>query len=267
MQEGYWVTRTFEAGAIGEKIKFFVPGTRPDGKLRRKERDAIRKVRQNWYSAVKELARRIHANFRPGDLVLGLDYSGEGLKKIMDWGRGKGLPVDDADDAVSLPAIRDAAEHELEICLRRVKRLLEKQGVELKAIYITSDMDGQTEQSVRVHHHLIINREARQAFEACWQNRKQGSLGSVDWTVLSRNQVDRTQLAQYLIRQVRHVKDEKKFRATRNLVIPKPKDRIAATEAELRVPKGCKLMFRQEYQPGQAQYIRYLIPSKIEQAG
>lgn len=264
MQEGYWVTRTYEAGAVGEKIKFFVPGSRPDGKVRRRERDAIRKAKQNQYSAEKSLARRIHANFRAGDLVLGLDYSGEGLRKILEWGQKKGVPVNDPDDTVSLPAIREAAEHELECCLRRVKRMLEKQGIPLKAIYITSDMDGETGQTVRVHHHLIVNKEAREAFVACWEKRKQGSMGSVDWSPLSRNQVDRTQLAAYLIRQVRHVKDEKKFRATRNLVVPMPKDRIAATDAEVRVPKGCKLMFRQAYMPGQAQYIRYLIPKKIE---
>ena len=267
MQEGYWVTRTYEAGAVGEKIKFFVPGTRPDGKIRRRQRDEIRKAKQNQYSAVKAMARLIHANFAAGDLVLGLDYSPEGLRKLLAWGKAQGLPVEDADDEISLPAIRKAAEHELECALRRVKRLLEKEGKELRAIYITSDMDGETGDTVRVHHHLIINREARDAFVQCWEKRKKGSLGGVDWSPMSREQVDRTRLAEYMIRQVRHVKDEKKFRSTRNLVRPEPKDRIALTEAEVRVPKGCKLLFRQEYMPGQAQYIRYVIPGKLPKEG
>ena len=57
MQEGYWVVRTYEAGAVGEKTKFFVQGSRPTGKIRRKDRDAARKQEQNEYSAQKALAR------------------------------------------------------------------------------------------------------------------------------------------------------------------------------------------------------------------
>jgi hypothetical protein len=29
MTEGYWVIRTYTAGAVGEKIKYWVPGEKP----------------------------------------------------------------------------------------------------------------------------------------------------------------------------------------------------------------------------------------------
>lgn len=259
MQEGYWVTRTYEAGAIGEKTKFFVPGTRPTGKLRRKDKDAVRKQEQNEYASQKGLARLINANFRTGDLLLGLDYSPEGYARILDWGRRKGLPVDAEDEAARRNAIWEAAAHELDIALRRVKNRLKKQELELKAVYITSDMDGETEEAVRVHHHLVIDAEAKDAFLDAWE--KYG-LGGVDWSPLSAEQQDRTGIAEYFIRQVRRIPDAKKYRSTRNLVRPRPKDRIALSEAELRVPAGGELLFRQEFKPGRPQYIRYVLPEK-----
>lgn len=257
MKEGYWVTRTYEAGEIGEKIKFFVPGTRPTGKLKRKEKDAIRKQAQNTRNCTKELARLIHANFQAGDLFMGLTYSAKGLEKILAWGRKNGLPMDSENEEIRMDAIREAAEHEMVLAIRRCKDRLKKLGIELKAIYITSDMDGSTGEMVRVHHHLIVNREAREAMMQAWEG-----MGNVDFEKLKKGQQDRTQLAEYMIRQVRRIPDAKKYRSTRNLNHPKPKDRVALTDAELRVPKSCELIFRQEYKRGQAQYIRYVKPEK-----
>lgn len=259
MQEGYWVVRTYEAGAVGEKTKFFVQGSRPTGKIRRKDRDAARKQEQNEYSAQKALARLINANFTAGDLLVGLDYSGEGMQKILDWGRENGLPVDSEDEAQKMDAIWEAASHELDNALRRVKRRMKKQGAELKAVYCTSDMDGETGEAVRVHHHLVVNAGTQGAFLDAWE--KYG-LGGVSWTPLHADQEDYTAIAEYIVRQVRRIPDAKKYRSTRNLIRPQPKDRIALSDAELRVPTGGKLLFRQEFRPGSAQYIRYCLPPK-----
>ena len=259
MKEGYWVVRTYEAGAVGEKTKFFVPGKRPDGKTRRKEKAAIRKQEQNEYSAIKALARLINANFTAGELLMGLDYSPEGMEQILTWGRENGLAVDAADETERIDAIWEAADHALENALRRVKRRLKKQGIELKACYITSDMDGDTEKPVRVHHHLVVNKEAKEAFLSAWE---EYGMGGVSWTPLSADQKDRTAIAEYFIRQVRRIPDAKKYRSTRNLERPKAKDRVVLSDAELRVPKGGELLFRQEFRPGHPQYIRYLRPEK-----
>lgn len=261
MQEGYWVTRTYRSGAVGEKIKFFVPGTRPTGKVRRKDRDAIRKQEQNAYNAQKTLARLLNANFPKEGLLMGLDYNDAGMERILAWGRSKGLPVDSEDEAERMDAVWEAASHELEIALRRVKNRLKKQGKELKAAYITSDMDGTTGEAVRVHHHLVVDTDTQEAFLDAWE--KYG-LGGVAWTPLDKDQKDRTPIAEYFIRQVRRIPDAKKYRSTRNLVRPQPKDRIALSDARLREPKGTKLVFVQEYTPNRPQYIRYTFEQQTD---
>ena len=270
MKEGYFVIRTYESGDVGEKTKFFVPGRRPEnGKLSRRQKNAVKKQEQNEYASQKTLARLINANFGKGDLFMGLDYSEEGLEKILDWGRKHDLPVDDPE--MKQDAIWEAASHALDNALRRVKRKLEKQGVELKAIYCTSDMDGSTGEIVRVHHHLIVNAGVQEAFVQAWE--KYG-LGTVSWTPLWENQIDRTPIAEYIIRQVRRIPDAKKFRSTRNLARPVPTNRIVSTDNELLVPRGGKLIYRQEYRNGktgyedlhnyQAQYIRYITPKALQ---
>ena len=264
-QEGYWVIRTYEAGPVGEKTKFFVPGTRPTGKMSKKALDAVRKQEQNATNAQKTLARLFNENFVTGDLLMGLDYSEEGLKKVIEWGSKHGLAVDSADPMERMNAVWEAAAHQLEVALRRVKRRLEKQGMELKAVHITSDMDGETGEAVRVHHHLVVNDGVQQAFLDAWE---QYGMGGVSWTHLWENQQDRTPIAEYFIRQVRRIPDAKKYRSTRNLVRPKPKDRVALSDAELRVPKGGYILFRQEYRPNMPQYIRYMMPkAQVETAG
>lgn len=272
MKEGYFVISTYEAGDVGEKTKFFVPGKKPEnGALTRRQKNAVKKQEQNEYSSQKRLAREINANFKAGDLLLGLDYSDKGLERILAWGREHGLNVDAADPEEKRDAVWEAAEHELDIALRRVKRRLEKQGIELKAIYCTSDMDGETQESVRVHHHLIVQAGVEDAFISAWE--KYG-LGSVDYTPLWENQIDRTPIAEYIIRQVRRIPDAKKYRSTRNLIRPVPKRRIVSTDNELMVPRGGKLIFRQEYRNSagerddyrnyRSQYIRYITPQCLK---
>lgn len=273
MKEGYYVIRTYESGAIGEKTKFFVPGKRPEGKMSRRQKNAIRKAEQNEYSAQKNLARILNANFTAGDLFLGLDYNDIGLQRIRHWARKHDLPIDEGTEEEKQNALWEAAAHELDIALRRVKRKLEKIGTELKAVYCTSDMDGDTGEIVRVHHHLVVNADAKEAFVEAWE--KYG-LGGVSWTSLWADQLDRTPIAEYIIRQVRRIPDAKKFRSTRNLVRPKAKDRVVYTDNELQVPRGGKLIFRQEFetrqtssrmtQNRQSQYIRYILPEKKDAA-
>lgn len=271
MKEGYFVIRTYEAGDVGEKTKFFVPGKRPEnGKLSRRQKNAVKKQEQNEYSSQKALARLINANFKDGDLFLGLDYCEEGLEKILAWGRERGLPVDSKDEEEKQNAIWESAAHALDNALRRVKRWLEKQGLELKAIYCTSDMDGKTGELERVHHHLIVNAGVQEAFLSAWE--KYG-LGKVSWKPLWENQIDRTPIAEYIIRQVRRIPDAKKFRSTRNLIRPVATNRIVNTDNELLVPRGGKLIYRQEYQNRadsredyrnyQPQYIRYITPKAL----
>jgi len=251
MKEGYWVIRTYESGNVGEKIKFFVPGERRSGRSRRREKEELRKQAQNEYSAVKQLARLINANFGAGDILLGLDYTDEGLGKLFE--RAKEELTDDAEEAEIFNRVREAADREMKLCIRRSKRELEKSGVDIRYIALTSDMDGDTGEAVRVHHHLIVPADALEAFVAKWR------LGGVSWSPLW-IQSDYTPLAEYLLRQVRRLPDAKKYVSSRNLIRPAPRDRVVHSDSELRVPRGGKILFRNEYKPGRAQYIRYTIP-------
>lgn len=255
MKEGYWVVRTYEAGAVGEKTKFWIPGARPS-QSKRKERTEIRKQEQNEYSAVKQLARLMNANCAPGDLLMGLDYSPDGLERLEAYIAENPFQVEgcETEEAERMEQLRQAAERELRLCFRRVKRELAKQGIELKYIAITSDMDGDTGEAVRVHHHLIVPAAAKEVFVEKWRE-----LGGVSWTPLS-NQADYTPIAEYFVRQVRRVPDAKKYVTSRNLVRPQPKDRVALSDAEIRVPRGGQLLFRNEFRPGRPQYIRYVLP-------
>lgn len=255
MREGYWVIRTYEAGAVGEKTKFWVPGAKPSRSGRR-EKTEIRKQLQNDYSVQKQMARLMNANFGPGDLLLGLDYAQEGMDRLEAWAVAHGLDPYSSDEAERMEAIRQAAEWALRNLLRRVKAAMEKEGMVLRYIAITSDMDGDSGEAVRVHHHLVVPKESKAAFASKWAD-----WGGVDWSPLSR-QRDYTPIAEYFIRQVRKVPDAKKYIPSRNLVRPQPKDRTAITDAELRAPKGTKLLFRNEFKPGRPQYIRYMLPKE-----
>lgn len=253
MAGGYWVVRTYEAGNVGEKTKFWVPGVRPS-KSGRRERMELRKQEQNEHSAEKQLARLINDNFYPGDLLMGLDYSEEGMRRLIARAAGQGADWEQVDEQTRLEIIREAAEQELRLVLRRVKRELAKSGVALKYIAITSDMDGDTGEMVRVHHHLVVPADVKGAFLEKWKE-----LGGVSWSHLS-NQEDYTPIAVYFIRQVRRIPDAKKYVSSRNLSRPQPKDRVVFTEAELRVPRGGALLHRSEFKPGRPQYIRYVLP-------
>lgn len=240
MKKGYWVIRTYTAGRVIEKTKYWVPGEKPT-RSKRKMKSDIKKQQHNGTCAVREVARLLNANFTRGDIFLGLDYSETGEEKIR-----RSLKNANEENAEY-----SAAEHELKLFIRRVSRECKAKNIRFDYVAITSDMNGETGESVRVHHHLVINKEA---FEIC---QKKWSLGGVHFERLS-GQADYTPIAEYLLRQVRHIPDAKKYVSSRGLTRPVPKDRIAAGNAELRPARGCVLVFRSEFRPDIPQYIRFI---------
>lgn len=256
MKDGYWVVRTYEAGQVGEKTKYFVLGDRTR-RNRRKEESSIKKQEQNEYSTKKRLARLINENFTHGDILLGLDYSDASYKKLERSARKAAPDYDSLPEEDQLRSIREAAAQEMVNYLRRVKRALEKEGCadELKYIAITSDMDGDTKETVRVHHHLIVPASCEHIVRMKWGH------GGTYCKPLSK-QEDYMPIAEYLIAQVRGTLNAKKFVSSRNLIRPQPKDRVAVSDAEIRVPRNCKLIQRAEYKRGAPQYIRYILPEK-----
>ena len=252
MAAGYWAIRTWRAGPVGEKIKFWVPGRRPEGKGAVKRDRSLKKAAQNLQNAIKMLARLINENFLEGDLLAGLDYSDAALQRLRNQIQG----WDAMNEAERQEAEWKAARQNLTRFIRKLRDLAKKRGIELRYITITSDLDGETGEVARVHHHLIVNREAKQLLSEVWHD------GGLDYEPLSA-QPDYTPIAAYLIRQVRHVEDAKKYTSSRNLRRPEPKDQIAKSAAVLRAPKGALLVDAGSNVPGQAQYIRYIISDAV----
>ena len=253
MKEGYFVTRTYKAGKVWEKIKYWVPGKRPS-RCGRSTKAEIKKQEQNETQTIRAAARVLNENFRAGDVILGLDYSDEGLETIILKQSQDGVVFESEEE--KLECMYEAANHEMKLFLRRVKRECDKQGIVFKyGVAVTSDMDGKTGELVRVHHHMVINKEALEIAQEKWP------FGGVHFEPLS-NKPDYTDVAGYFIRQTRKIKDAKKFVCSRNLVRPVPKDRIVPSNAEIRVPAGGVLLHRSEFKPGRPQYIRYLMTQK-----
>jgi len=244
---GYWVIRTWQSGQVGEKVKFWVPGERPSKSARKLAREAKLRL-DNEQSAERRAARLLNANFRQGEYLVGLDYSDKGLAKLEARARLTG----EEDEGEQRNAVYLSAEQEIRNLLRRVRRAAAKAEAEVRLFAVTSDMDGETGEAVRVHHHIVVNREAAQLIREKW------TAGGVYLTPLE-NQKDYTALAAYLMKQVRRIGNEKRYISSRNLKRPAPKDRTALSGAELRLPKNAEMLYRGAFIPGRPQYIRYWV--------
>lgn len=249
MKEGYWAMRKYRCGRIGETVKYWVPGQKPT-RSKRKLKSDLKKVASNEQNTERNVARLIHLNYRGGkDILLGLDYSEAGYEKMS---RPEELLEDPEKER---DRVWHLARHQLELFLRRVRRACAAAGIPVRTLAFTSDMDGKTGGPVRVHHHIIVNEEALEICKAKW------ALGGIDWETLWDRQ-DQTDLAVYLVQQVRRIPDAAKYIPSKNLARPQPVDRIAINGSELRIPKDAELLYRSPYKPGQPQYIRYVLPEK-----
>lgn len=256
IEKGYWAIVTYEAGLIGEKVKYWIPGEIPPRSERKRKAD-LRKIRQNENNAVRRVARILNENF-PGrrGSALELSYSPEGIRKLgIDWDY-------DPQDEEHWDAVWEAAHHQLQLFIRRCIRACKKAGVELRYMGWTSDMrfDGKLQMQVhtRIHHHLVVNPEAEAICLRQWH------LGACGGTRLKK-EPDHTDFAQYLMDQVRRIGEKKKYIPSRNLRKPKESaPRIAPSGREVQPPKGAALIYRAPYNPGRPQYIRYILPGREE---
>ena len=254
MREGYWVIRTYKAGSVGEKTKFWVDARRAPRNAKRLKTD-VKKALANEHSTVKTVARLLNANFSKGDYLIGLDYSKTGYRKLIKSIEG----YKKMSEAQRMEEIRQAAEHEMRLCFRRVQYALGKDEKELKYLGVTSDMDGKTGEAVRIHHHVVVNRDSLAAFLEKW------TLGGVDYEQLDGR--DYWWIADYLMRQVRRVPDAKKYHPSRNLVRPQPVDRIAKDGRMMTPPKGAVVIEFDKYRIGRPQYMRYILPEAADLGG
>ena len=250
-----WYIREYRCdNGVCMKTKFPVRETEAVKKSYGRRRTEIRRAEKCATEAKHEAARLLNCNFRAGrDIYLGLDYSPEGYERLITR-----AGTDDPD------AIYLQAQKEMKNYIRRVQRECAKAGVELRYLYVTSDLDGHTLEPVRAHHHMVVNREA---LEICL--RKWTAGGTWSRKLWARSYGDLTEIAEYMIGQVRYIRNAKRYTPSRNLkkaIACKPV-KARKAEAELTVPRGCQKIWRGEYYRGRPQHLRYYRPPESGQAG
>lgn len=287
------------ANGVVERTRYAVGDNAKPRRGKRRGNTTFRKQEQNFNSALRRLARILNCNYcHENGLLITLDYDEMGLERIIGslqeedretirelrapvgeigtW-RAKGSACEgeaptaarrvvapyDGDgekeengDAEAVNRLREAADKQLTLWMRRVKR---KFGGKIKAVLVTSDVDHETGELVRVHHHVVLAAEG-----ISWDLlRGEWKHGSVDIKQL-RAQPDYTPIATYLMRQVRKQPDKKKYRVTQGMEQPKIEEREILCNSEMRAPAGANVLERSEYTAESiGQYIRY-VPKKRE---
>lgn len=117
------------------------------------------------------------------------------------------------------PETLEAAKRQLRRFLARLKYACDRQGAELRWLAVTSDIDGESGETVRVHHHLFLSGGLSfEQISACWRERGGRRIGRIN---IDRLQADRdfniSGKAYYFGRQGR---GQKRWSGSRNLVKP-----------------------------------------------
>ena len=194
---------------------------------------------ENARQAVRMAARILNCNYTKEDVLLTLTYSDEVWEREF-----TGMDPD---------AVLEKAKDLLSKRIDKARKESKKAGCVMKTFAVTSDMDGETGEVVRVHHHVVLTKEAEFALLGAWD------FGLVHTEQLYR-QDDYTPLAAYLLGQVRHREGKKKYSCSRNMVKPKVEEQVLEEipETEIRVQPGARVLDRTPYREGvTSQYVRY----------
>lgn len=247
-ERGRWMVIRRTSGKVVELSTVWVSSNTKPRRNKRKGMTSAQKQDENERDCVKQLARTINCNFSHGDLWITVHYDEAGMCKLEEWAkenRGEDQSWEDA--------MLDAAAYEIGKYLRRLKRAMKKAGKdeEMRYIVVDSDMDGETGELVRLHHHIILPRVSYEEAAEAWK------FGSVDYQIL-RDQEDYTPLAAYICKQARRRAGKKKYRVSKNLKQPIVNERWAAPGEELRPDRHGKVVARNEWEEGRPQYIRFI---------
>ena len=154
---GYWIIRTYLAGGVGEKTKFYVPADR--GRSKRAQASELRKQEQNEGNVTRRVARMINEYFSSADYLIGLDLSPAGMERVQAGAeriRGK-KPRDDYTDE---DYIRLSTAHEGELFIRRLKKHL-PEDTEIRYVAFASDREKNKRtgdlEPCRAHLHIVLS--------------------------------------------------------------------------------------------------------------
>lgn len=247
---GKWMIRTYRAGRVIEKSKFWVPANTKARAGRVKGNTSSAKRDQNARRAVHVLARILNCNFSKGDLYVTCKFTDEYLAQI-------------GGDYAELSRL-------LGNFLRRLRRKLRKLGVELKWVAVPSEKDGETGAQKRLHVHMVLTGAGIQWRDGAWYVGEETlediwGMGSIYAEPL-RGQHDYTPVALYMLRQARRdVPDAKAYTTSRNMIQPEITERIVHTSNAMRQPARAYLLESSQYDAATGcHYIRYLAPENNE---
>ena len=215
--------------------------TTPTGKRWRRAKSQEDKRDENARQAVRVAARILNCNYTPEDYLAELTYGDES------WTELAAKCGDDPD------RMMEEARKLLGKCLEQVQKAAKKAAAVVKTMAVTSDLDQETGEVVRVHHHVVISAEGLALLQKKWKH------GLVLDKHLYR-QDDYTPLAAYLLGQVRHQENRKKYSCSRNMVQPKVEEMVLehCPDNEIRVQAGARVLDRTPYKEGcVSQYVRY----------
>lgn len=248
-ERGRWMVIRRTSGRVVELSTVFVPANTKPRRNKRKGTTTAQKQDENERDAVKRLARVLNANYTHGDLFLTCKYDDDGFAELARTAianRKEGQSTEDA--------VLEAAEHDLDNFLRRLKRHLKSKGIaseDIRIVSSTSDMNGKTGEFVRPHHHLVIPRITFEEAAKLWYD------GSVEYQIL-KDQDDYTPLAAYICAQVRRRPDAKKWSTTRNMKKTVVNERWANEGEILKPDRHGKLTGHNNWESGKPQYIRFV---------
>lgn len=259
------------ANGVVEKTQYAVGANAAARGKKKKGNTTFRKQEANFNGAIRKGARILNCNYSAeGGYFIGLDYDQAGLRKLLakaevaeaDYMAMMGTSLDEPElqaEAI-LQKIHKAAEHELRLWLRRARRAFG----EVKIFGVTAELDGETGEVVRVHHHVCLQlAETCSRMEIMEKAQKLWKHGGTDVRTL-RAMPDYTPTAVYMLRQVIHRENENKYIVSRGMEQPEISEREVLGANEIRVPPGANVLERAKYSDDSfAQYVRY-IPKKRE---
>lgn len=252
-REGKKVAKTMRrkyicTNGVVEVTQFVVGDKQTGGRKWHRAKSQEDKRDENARQAVRVAARILNCNYCQEDILLTLTYSDEEHERLF--------------AEMEQDATLEKARKLLAGKMEKIRRKL-RGGVVMRTFAVTSDMDGETGELVRVHHHVVVTADAVQALADNW------GYGLVHTEKLYK-QDDYTPLAAYLLGQVRHREGKKKYSCSRNMVKPKVEEQVLAEapDNEIRVQPGAKVLDRTPYREGTlSQYVRYKRKPKAAKRG
>jgi hypothetical protein len=221
--------------------------------VRRAGASSASKIRSNERSSVRRLARLAACNFGAGDGFVTLKYDGGHYPGSQS--PGENVPGSEG---------YEKAEEILARFLRKLRAAYRRQtGAALRAIWQTANFSPYRQAPARLHHHLLLPRDAVELARSIWQDF--GGQGTVIDRDLS-SDPDRTRLAEYMATNVQgRTPGQKGWSSSRGLrqpVFSEPEE-IGSIE-EIRPPAGAVIREVREITDEDGivigRYQRYVLP-------